>query len=128
MQMIFPYLYQWLFQPISTAEVLLKQTAIKREIAVAFLTFVSLFLARTSAVNPRRKRVLSTQSTKLSLTSFRCQERRFSTSMVKSLNLREGQPRPGAGFGLGLLFRGKVWTHSALFSFKIWEQTKTSCC
>ena len=45
-----------------------------------------------------------------------------------SLNLSKGQPRSGTGFGLSPLFWGMVWTHSALFSFKIWEQTKTSCC
>ena len=40
---------------------------------------------------------------------------------IESLNLREGQPRPGTGFGLSPLFCGKEWTHFALFSFKIWE-------
>ena len=40
--------------------------------------------------------------------------------------MREGHPRPG--FGLSPLFCGKEWTDFALFSFKIWEQTKTSCC
>ena len=45
---------------------------------------------------------------------------------LESLNLREGQPQPGTGFGLSPLFSGMVWTHSALFSFKIWEQTETT--
>ena len=42
---------------------------------------------------------------------------------LESLNLREGQP--GNGFDLCPLFLGMLWTHSALFSFKIWEQTET---
>ena len=49
-----------------------------------------------------------------------------SFSRLESLNLRERQPRPGTGFGLSPLFLGMVWTHSALFSFKIWEQTETA--
>ena len=38
---------------------------------------------------------------------------------LKSLNLREGQPRPGTGFGPSPLFWGMMWVHSALFSFKV---------
>ena len=54
----------------------------------------------------------------------------FLKSLVRKecLNLREGLPRPGTGFGLSPLLCGKERTHSALFSFKIWESTKTSCC
>ena len=47
---------------------------------------------------------------------------------LESLNLREGQPRPGTGFGLGPTFWGLVWTHFALFSFKICVQTTSRCC
>ena len=45
---------------------------------------------------------------------------------LESLNLREGQPQPGTGFGLSPLFWGMVWTHSSLVSFRIWEQTETA--
>ena len=47
---------------------------------------------------------------------------------LESLNLREGQSRPGTGFGLGPPFWGMVWTHFALFSLKICGATKTKCC
>ena len=46
-------------------------------------------------------------------------------SELESLNLREGQSRPGTGFGLGPIFWGMVWTHFAIFSLKICGETKT---
>ena len=51
------------------------------------------------------------------------------TPLLESLNnWREGQPRPGTGFGLGPPYWGLVWTHFALFSFKICVQTTSCCC
>ena len=53
-------------------------------------------------------------------------ERSYIKFIIFSPN--QGQSRPATGLGLGPPFWGLMWTHFALFSLKIWEQTKSNCC